>query len=75
MWFPGVGPIPLAKKVIADQLLFAPVGLSSFYVGLSLLEGKNAEGVYEEWRGKFPSTWAVSFNEPLSGAYIIQCST
>jgi len=50
----------LAAKVFMDQTCFAPVGLSMFYVGLSILEGKDSEGVYREWREKFPNTWAMS---------------
>jgi len=50
----------LAAKVFMDQTCFAPVGLSCFYVGLSALEGKNSEGIYKEWREKFPNTWAIS---------------
>ena len=47
-------------KVFMDQTCFAPVGLSMFYIGLSALEGKSREGIYKEWREKFPNTWAVS---------------
>ena len=36
------------------------VGLTCFYVGLSTLEGKSREGIYKEWKEKFPNTWAVS---------------
>ena len=50
----------LLAKVFMDQTCFAPVGLSMFYVGLSALEGKDREGIYKEWREKFPNTWAVS---------------
>jgi hypothetical protein len=48
-------------KVALDQAIFAPVALSSFYIGLSLLEGKDRAAVYTEWRSKFPNTWAVSY--------------
>ena len=44
-----------------DQSCFAPIGLSSFYIGLSVLEGKNKDEIYQEWIEKFPNTWAVSF--------------
>ena len=43
-----------------DQTCFAPVGLSSFYIGLSVLEGKDMNAVYEEWDAKFLNTWAVT---------------
>jgi len=49
----------LAAKVFMDQTCFAPIGLSMFYVGLSILEGKDKDGVYMEWREKFPNTWAT----------------
>ena len=45
--------------MLVDQLFFAPVALSSFYVGLTVLEGKSTQEVYEEWRKKFPGTWKV----------------
>ena len=49
----------LAAKVFLDQTCFAPVRLSCFYVGLSTLEGSSKEGIYKEWKEKFPNTWAV----------------
>ena len=56
-------------KVVMDQTCFAPVGLSMFYIGLSTLEGKDREGIYKEWREKFPNTWAVSTRE--SGVMLV----
>ena len=58
--FPKQTVSHLLAKVVLDQTCFAPVGLSMFYVGLSALEGKDREGIYKEWREKFPNTWAVS---------------
>eukprot|EP00092_Neocalanus_flemingeri_P011215 GFUD01012081.1.p1 GENE.GFUD01012081.1~~GFUD01012081.1.p1 ORF type:complete len:209 (-),score=43.88 GFUD01012081.1:119-709(-) len=49
----------LAAKVFMDQACFAPMALSAFYIGLSTLEGKDKEGIYKEWRDKFPNTWAT----------------
>eukprot|EP00092_Neocalanus_flemingeri_P015505 GFUD01016784.1.p1 GENE.GFUD01016784.1~~GFUD01016784.1.p1 ORF type:complete len:188 (-),score=24.49 GFUD01016784.1:1-564(-) len=51
----------LAAKVFMDQACFAPMALSAFYIGLSTLEGKDKEGIYKEWRDKFPNTWAIGF--------------
>ena len=51
----------LLAKVFLDQTCFAPVGLSAFYIGLTAMEGKDLDGIYKEWREKFPNTWAVSF--------------
>ena len=50
------------KIVLVDQLCFAPVALTSFYVGLSALELKSVEEIKEEWKSKFPKTWAVRQN-------------
>ena len=50
----------LLAKVFLDQTCFAPVGLSAFYIGLTAMEGKDFDGIYKEWREKFPNTWAVS---------------
>ena len=58
--FPKQTVTHLVAKVFMDQTCFAPVGLSMFYIGLSALEGKDREGIYKEWREKFPNTWAVS---------------
>ena len=41
------------------MLVFAPVALSSFYVGLAALEGHDIKAIKDEWREKFPGTWAV----------------
>ena len=46
-------------QVFVDQAFFAPVGLSSFYIGLTALEFKTPSEVYEEWWAKFPKTWQV----------------
>ena len=59
--FPKDTTAHLLAKVAMDQACFAPVGLSSFYIGLSALEGKDSQGIYKEWREKMPNTWAVSF--------------
>jgi len=58
--FPKDNMKHLLAKVAMDQTCFAPVGLSSFYIGLSVLEGKNKDEVYQEWIEKFPNTWATS---------------
>ena len=58
--FPKQTVSHLLAKVFMDQTCFAPAGLSMFYIGLSALEGRDGEGIYKEWREKFPNTWAVS---------------
>eukprot|EP00095_Tigriopus_kingsejongensis_P003052 maker-scaffold101_size371023-snap-gene-0.25 protein:Tk03052 transcript:maker-scaffold101_size371023-snap-gene-0.25-mRNA-1 annotation:"PREDICTED: uncharacterized protein LOC100882334" len=57
--FPGNAMRQVLKKVLVDQLIFAPIALTCFYVGLSALEFKSADYVVEEWREKFAKTWMV----------------
>lgn len=57
--FPGSAYKQVLKKVLIDQVMFAPVALSCFYIGLSALEFKSANYVKEEWLEKFPGTWAT----------------
>ena len=49
--------------MLIDQTVFAPIALSSFYIGLTALEFKSPAEVYEEWREKFPKTWQVCMKE------------
>ncbi|XP_037532828.1 mpv17-like protein [Nematolebias whitei] len=48
---PGGGVKVVAKKVVLDQLIGAPLTISAFYVGLSVLELK--DDPLEVWRQKF----------------------
>ncbi|KAF6739759.1 Mpv17-like protein [Oryzias melastigma] len=48
---PGGGVKAVAGKVVVDQLIAAPLTISAFYIGLSLLESK--EDPLEVWRQKF----------------------
>lgn len=57
--FPANTIKSLIAKVTMDQSCFAPVGISSFYILMSLLEGRGINGAYEEWINKFPKTWAT----------------
>ncbi|XP_036394556.1 mpv17-like protein [Megalops cyprinoides] len=50
MW-PGGGAKRVAGKVFLDQLIAAPVTISVFYIGLSVLEGR--QDPFEDWREKF----------------------
>ena len=53
-------PLGIAKIVLVDQVFFAPVALTSFYGGLSAMEGKSIQEIKEELKAKIPKTWAVS---------------
>ncbi|XP_004541248.1 mpv17-like protein [Maylandia zebra] len=48
---PGGGVKAVTGKVVVDQLIAAPLTISAFYIGLSLLEHK--DDPLEDWRQKF----------------------
>ncbi|XP_041799323.1 mpv17-like protein [Chelmon rostratus] len=48
---PGGGVKAVTGKVVVDQLIAAPLTISAFYIGLSLLENK--ADPLEDWRQKF----------------------
>ncbi|KAM4581231.1 mpv17-like protein [Odontesthes bonariensis] len=48
---PGGGVRAVTGKVVVDQLIAAPLTISAFYIGLSLLENK--DDPLEDWRQKF----------------------
>ena len=58
--FPKRDAAGLSKIVLADQIFFAPVALSSFYVCLTAMEFKSKAEIYAEWEHKFPKTWKVT---------------
>ncbi|XP_016893274.1 mpv17-like protein [Cynoglossus semilaevis] len=48
---PGAAVKAVTGKVVVDQLVAAPLTISAFYIGLSLLENK--DDPLEDWRQKF----------------------
>ncbi|XP_042279258.1 mpv17-like protein [Thunnus maccoyii] len=48
---PGSSVKAVTGKVVVDQLVAAPLTISAFYIGLSLLENK--DDPLEDWRQKF----------------------
>ncbi|CAB1448847.1 unnamed protein product [Pleuronectes platessa] len=58
---PGGGVKAVTGKVVVDQLVAAPLTISAFYIGLSLLEKK--EDPLEDWRQKFWTSYKVSVPE------------
>ena len=44
----GVGAGLVARKVLMDQLIFTPPMIATFFIGMSLLEGK--EDITKEFR-------------------------
>ncbi|KAG8569693.1 hypothetical protein GDO81_014522 [Engystomops pustulosus] len=53
--FPGSAPKNVIRKVACDQLLAAPITISAFYTGLSLLDGE--EDIFKNLREKFLPTY------------------
>ncbi|XP_068209511.1 PXMP2/4 family protein 4-like [Palaemon carinicauda] len=51
----------LAKGYV-DQLVFAPINISQFYLGMALLEGKPLEENLSEWEKKILPTWMISLS-------------
>ncbi|XP_047498146.1 mpv17-like protein [Penaeus chinensis] len=43
-----------------EQVLFAPVGQTQFYLGITLLEGRPWPECLKEWREKLIPTWKVA---------------
>uniref|UniRef100_A0A8C9Z0L1 Si:ch211-120k19.1 n=1 Tax=Sander lucioperca TaxID=283035 RepID=A0A8C9Z0L1_SANLU len=54
---PGGGVKAVTGKVVVDQLIAAPLTISAFYIGLSLLENK--DDPLEDWRQKFWTSYKV----------------
>lgn len=55
--FPGRAIKTVAKKMITDQVVFAPVAISTFYFTTCMLERKSLQQFKEEWLVKFPITY------------------
>ena len=49
----------VGRKIALDQLTIAPFMITSFFVGLSLMEGNSAKKIFEEWMDKFPKAYAL----------------
>ncbi|XP_076470413.1 mpv17-like protein isoform X2 [Babylonia areolata] len=54
--FPGSSMKMILKKVIAEQICFAPIAITSFYSTTSILEGKP---VWPELKSKYKQTFLV----------------
>ncbi|XP_045127458.1 PXMP2/4 family protein 4-like [Portunus trituberculatus] len=47
-------------KAGLEQVLFAPVGQTQFYLGITLLEGRPWDECVREWKQKLIPTWKVA---------------
>ncbi|MEE6483250.1 hypothetical protein FKM82_013478 [Ascaphus truei] len=56
--FPGSAPHNVIKKVACDQLMAAPITISAFYTGLSLLDGE--KDIFHNLKEKFWPTYKGS---------------
>ena len=53
---PGSTRVDLVKKVLADQLVFGPVLITSFYLIMPMFEFKNPADCVDRWKKEFFST-------------------
>ncbi|XP_073512671.1 mpv17-like protein [Phyllobates terribilis] len=53
--FPGSAPKNVLRKVACDQLMAAPITISAFYTGLSLLDGE--DDIFKNLKEKFLPTY------------------
>ncbi|XP_067912339.1 mpv17-like protein isoform X3 [Heterodontus francisci] len=55
--FPGTAAGTILWKVVCDQLVVTPTGISAFYIGMSAMEGK--QDILAIWRENFWNTYKV----------------
>ena len=48
-------------QALVEQVLYSPIAISGFYIGMGFLEGRNWEEVKAELREKFLPTYKVRF--------------
>ncbi|XP_038676695.1 mpv17-like protein [Scyliorhinus canicula] len=56
--FPGKGLGSVIRKVVCDQLVMTPTGISAYYIGMSAMEGK--QDILAVWRETFWKTYQVA---------------
>ena len=49
----------VARKIVLDQLTLAPFMISSFFVGMNVLEGNSMAQTAGEWKQKFPKAYVL----------------
>uniref|UniRef100_A0A8C3AIW1 Si:ch211-120k19.1 n=1 Tax=Cyclopterus lumpus TaxID=8103 RepID=A0A8C3AIW1_CYCLU len=69
---PGGSVKAVMGKVVADQLIAAPLTISAFYIGLSLLENK--EDPLEDWKQKFWTSYKVQLTVDYN-LFLMPCKT
>ncbi|XP_076065974.1 mpv17-like protein isoform X2 [Oratosquilla oratoria] len=57
-------------KAYLEQILFAPVGQTQFYIGINLLEGKTWEECVKEWKNKLIPTWRCGICRIQEGQHV-----
>ncbi|XP_077106754.1 mpv17-like protein isoform X2 [Ranitomeya variabilis] len=74
--FPGSAPKNVLRKVACDQLMAAPITISAFYTGLSLLDGE--DDIFKNLKEKFLPTYkTINFSiipPVIRTAYIGVCA-
>ncbi|CAL4166807.1 unnamed protein product, partial [Meganyctiphanes norvegica] len=47
-------------KACLEQIFYAPVTITQFFIGMNLFEGKSWDESVQEWKVKGPSTWKTA---------------
>ena len=58
---PRVSGLAVAKRVAADQLFMAPIGLALFIFSMGLMEGLNGKQVKKKFADLYPSALAANW--------------
>jgi hypothetical protein len=58
--YPGKAFKVIAKKLTLDQIIGSPLFIIVYFIGISLLEGKNIRESWHEFADKFPFVYLVS---------------
>ena len=59
-YFPGRSTMTITKKIVIDQIVGCPLFNLQFFMGMSLMEGKDIRESWAEFIAKFPIVYTVS---------------
>lgn len=58
---PGITGRAVARKVLADQCIFGPICLSTFFIGMGVLEGKGSKEIAIDMKTLFLPTYLLEW--------------
>jgi protein Mpv17 len=58
---PGITRRAVVRKVMADQCIFGPICLSTFFVGMGVLEGKTSTEIGMDMKTLFPPAYLLEW--------------